>query len=222
MRVSVVFVAAIFAAGVGSARAQYNETWDDPGDQQNGWLWDSDSQGVYSPMVWSPNGGVGDSGHVATDIGDLRVDIFGLDESYANWLEPGPGQAVNLFHKTVMIDLKLDAGSNMDGASVHFYAMRASNYFYHLQPLAPGVDAWATAVLPIGDGAGPWAVLSADPSASPVDVLGNPDEYGFILLPMGSSTSGTLRFDNFVSPEPTSLVLLGVGGLVMLRRRRAV
>lgn len=35
------------------------------------------------------------------------------------------------------------------------------------------------------------------------------------------ATNGTARFDNVIIPEPTSLALLGLGGLVMARRRRA-
>ncbi len=218
--VSLCAAAAVLLAA-GTASAQYVERWDSTHREEHNWVWDSASLGVWQPMAWAPTGGPDNSGHVATDIGDLAGDFFIPGDSFPAWImaDAGGGQEIDLAGQSVRIDLKLDAGSTLGGGTIHFYVQKAGTYYYHLTPLAPGAETWTTASLAVG-GDTDWADLFVpDPSVLPSDLFDDPDEYGFILLRDGDEPAGRLRFDNFAVPEPVTLALLALGAAGLLGRR---
>lgn len=79
-------------------------------------------------------------------------------------------------------------------------------------------DSWTQNTFQVTDNPADWTTVINQLHISPADILSNPQIYGFALVGTGPS-AGRMGFDNFAAvPEPTSLIVLAVCGLLIRSR----
>lgn len=221
-------IASATIATTAQAVTTYMETFDT---NASAWL-----NGASTAAVYSTTGGVGDSGHISYTSsfdsgasgpfgapplqilmrGNNSADASG-DAFVGNWLATGATVdflTLSVRHNytaTLNLYARFDAGSGA-AASLAFDSDFA---------IAP--DTWTTISIPIVNSNPPFLSYGAGDFNS---VFSNVQNLQFGLYVPGSTTFTDLKFDiDNVSittiPETSSVALLGVGALGLLRRKRS-
>jgi len=234
---------ALVAATAAVCHADVLESWDTG--HQNWHYWASPNNEPYVTHVGS--GGVGDSGYVEVDfvVGNNYhwKDLGGdLDWVYwPNYIYPeddGLTPNVNFTGADVSVYVKGSANLNMQSGSLYFYVGKAGgpndslwSLFRHNTPLGIGNATWLQSTITLADTLGPGAdewVLMEGGDYTVAETLAHPLEFGFTITGVQENEdnpTGILGFDEFfttgdIVPEPVSLTVIGLGGLMLLRRRR--
>lgn len=225
--------------------ASYIETWDSPVQGANNWmryLYTEDYDHGINTLV-SYHHSFPHGGYVSTLLGELDTDFAGantafplytLCETIEDTYPRSEEQIINLNEfSQVAIDIRLSAGANLAGATFRFFIGEwieaegsepdKAAFWVFDEPFSYGQGSWQSSTIDIREGS--WTTLAyygyAPGQKTPQDYYDNPQQYGIVIYNVGpEGLSGTVYFDNFmVIPEPATLVLLSLGGLLAKRRR---
>ena len=220
----------IVAAGLLTvpAAAMYVEHWDD--ETSHNWkYWTTagsppENQGVAMMMVGS-GGHLG--GYARTPLHDLvsaHSDAH-LWPAYTVAADRDASQALNLnTDPIVRISTKKLPDTDLRGASLAFFIgywnTEADWAFWRHNTPIPVAERWMRTTIDVP--AGDWLVIASGPgsTADPADIYDDPEQYGFTLFNWKTQPVGLLGFDEFANvPEPATVCFLGIGAIVMARRR---
>ena len=237
-------VVALILGGT-TALAQYTqELWNDATQANNLWAyWDEDylpPPNSHHPMEYMPTNGLGDSGYVRAPLGDLDPehdeDPTDPDGGMAFWpaycLADWHSIDLSIPNAQIKIYAQADGGPfsppHLQGGSLHFFIGSwddESNYrFFHTVDavyINSALNRWLVeSSLDVSQNSD-WAeITSAGPAIPPTSLLHNPQQWGFVIYPASETPTGILGFDSFrIVPEPTTILLLAIGGVAILRRR---
>ncbi|MDP6633272.1 MAG: hypothetical protein QGG42_00055 [Phycisphaerae bacterium] len=201
------------------------------------------------PMNYFAGGGVGGSGYVSGALGDMEpalahsvstfwpaypgelfpdspfpyVDLSIPGAAVSVWIKGGHGlgSAIDLAGGEIRFFIGYYDGKGtetLDDDEQAFYCTKDAFDF--------GDNVWDQTVVTLGGDLN-WdtiAKVETTTDTKPTDLYDGPQQWGFCIhgVPLGESPGGgSLGFDRFeVTPEPGALVVLGVGALVLRRKRK--
>lgn len=164
-------------------------------------------------------------------IPDREIDLTGQDAHIQLALKDrGSTTPVNLHGAKVYFFIGHWWTNNPDSPADDTWA-----FFYNANgSFQVGRQNWTTSTVPVGRGTLDWGVISmsgpgteyaAPPVSQAHELFVSPQQWGTVIFdPISQlipAPAGELGFDNWaIVPEPATLGLLSLGGLVLTRRRR--
>jgi hypothetical protein len=164
---------------------------------------------------------------LTTESGGYLLDMDGAQHSFPAHLA-GNFTTDTLQDPTVRILEGVDNDTSVDWTDYHItIGMNNSTFAISSTSglvMPTGWYAVVTAPAPgsMPNGGGPGYVGSIDyyMGTGSVVTIGNSADFGFKISFLGSTVFSTEQIPTFV-PEPTTMALLGLGGLALIKRRRA-
>ncbi len=175
----------------------------------NGWYRYSDA-GQDVPIDWRPSGGPDGSAFIRCPLGELGL----WEDRYYPLFTRSAHQKVNLYEKgLIRVQLRHDsapigqhAGFQGDLTVFVGHAVDENNYtFYYFKPtFAIESNEWFTAELRLTADEDDWELVTRGRFTHPlVELLSNPQQWGFAIVDAAAAPTGWLDFDDLrICPVP--------------------